>query len=109
MTLHAEAKDNYYPGAGNSVDFVVKEGDGPVARWNFAEASGAALDTSTADPSLRDNANLTGGAARTDQGRRGEVTVTPATETAPAVRTTDSGLKLNGTTSYAATTGPVID
>ncbi|MEU2071739.1 LamG domain-containing protein [Streptomyces anulatus] len=109
MTLHAEAKDNYGPGAGNSVEFVVKEGDGPVARWNFAEASGTALDTSTADPTLRDNATLTGGATRTDQGRRGEVTVTPPTETAPAVKTTDSGLKLNGTTSYAATTGPVID
>ncbi|UCA54568.1 laminin G domain-containing protein [Streptomyces sp. WA6-1-16] len=109
MTLHAEAKDNYLFGEGNSVEFVVKEGDGPVARWNFAEESGAALDTSTSDPSLRDNANLTGGATRTDQGRRGEVTVTPATETAPAVKTTDSGLKVNGTTSYAATTGPVID
>ncbi|MFG3425382.1 LamG domain-containing protein [Streptomyces californicus] len=109
MTLYVEAKDNYGPGAGNSVEFVVREGDGPVARWNFAEASGAALDTSTTDPNLRDNANLAGGAARTDQGRRGEVTVTPATDMAPAVTTTDSGLALNGTTSYAATTGPVID
>ncbi|MGW7091095.1 LamG domain-containing protein [Streptomyces sp. NPDC054874] len=109
MTLHAEAKDAYGPGAGNSVEFVVKESDGPLARWNFAEASGVALDTSTTDPGLRDNATLTGGATRTDQGRRGEITITPATATAPAVKATDSGLGLNGTTSYAATTGPVID
>ncbi|MFE6770386.1 LamG domain-containing protein [Streptomyces fimicarius] len=109
MVLYAEAKDNYGPGAANSVEFAVKEGDGPVARWNFAEASGTALDTSTTDPGLRDNATLTGGAVRTDQGRRGEVTVTPATDTAPAVTSTDRGVKLNGTTGYAATTGPVID
>ncbi|MFH9292839.1 LamG domain-containing protein [Streptomyces sp. NPDC017520] len=109
MVLFAEAKDNYAAGAANSVEFVVKEGDGPVARWNFAETSGAALDTSTTDQSLRDNAALAGGAVRTDRGRRGEVTVTRATETTPAVKSTDSGLKLNGTTDYAVTSGPVID
>ncbi|OKI36692.1 hypothetical protein A6A29_41400 [Streptomyces sp. TSRI0281] len=109
IVLEAEAKDSYGPGEGNAVEFVVKEGDGPVGRWNFSEPSGDAVDSSTTDPSLRDNAALTGGATRINQGRRGEVTVTPATDTAPAVRTTDSGLKLNGTTGYAATTGPVID
>lgn len=109
MVLYAEAKDNYGPGAANSVEFVVKEGDGPVGRWNFHEASGAAVDSSTNDPALRDNATLVGGAARTDQGRRGEVTITPATGTTPAVKTPDTGLKLNGTTAYAATAGPIID
>ena len=109
MVLQAEAKDTYGPGAANAVEFVVKEGDGPVGWWNFHEASGAAVDSSTTDPTLRDDATLTGGATRTDQGRRGEVTVTPATDTAPAVRTTDQGLSLDGVTGYAATAGQVID
>ncbi|MER6105757.1 LamG domain-containing protein [Streptomyces sp. NPDC001832] len=109
MTLQVEAKDTYGPGAANSVDFVVKEGDGPVGRWNFHDTGNEAIDSSTTDPTLQDNATLTGGATRTDQGRRGEITITPATETAPAVKETDSGLSLNGTTSYAATAGPVID
>ncbi|WP_457518845.1 LamG domain-containing protein [Streptomyces sp. TE33382] len=109
IVLEAEAKDNYGPGAGNTVDFVVKEGEGPVGRWNFSEDTGPAIDSSTTDPSLQDNAALTGGASRTDQGRRGEVTVTPATDTEPAAKTTDKGLQLDGTTGYATTTGPVID
>ncbi len=109
MTLHAEAKDTYGPGATATVDFVVKEGNGPVGRWNFHEASGVAVDSSTSDPALRDNATLTGNASRTDQGRRGEVTITPASGATPAVKSPDNGLKLNGTTAYAATAGPVID
>ncbi|MFE4335213.1 LamG domain-containing protein [Streptomyces sp. NPDC056831] len=109
MTLQVEAKDTYGPGAANSVEFVVKEGDGPVGRWNFHDTGAEAVDSSTTDPKLQDNATLTGGATRTGQGRRGEITVTPATETTPAVKATDSGLSLNGTTCYAATAGPVID
>ncbi|MFB4427039.1 LamG domain-containing protein [Streptomyces sp. QL37] len=109
MILQAEAKDTYGPGAGNAVEFVVKEGDGPVGRWNFHETSGAAVDSSTTDPALQDNATLAGSATRTDQGRRGEITLTPATETEPAVKSTDQGLALNGTTGYAATAGQVID
>ncbi|MFJ8853222.1 LamG domain-containing protein [Streptomyces sp. NPDC102437] len=109
MTLQVEAKDTYGPGAGNSVDFVVKEGDGPVGRWNFHDSGNEAVDSSTADPDLRDNATLAGGAVRTTQGRRGEITVKPATDTSPAEKVTDSGLSLNGTSGYAATAGPVID
>ncbi|MEW2065737.1 LamG domain-containing protein [Streptomyces sp. NPDC007346] len=109
MVLYAEAKDNYGSGAANSVEFVVKEGDGPVGRWTFHEAAGAAVDSSTNDPALKDNATLAGGAVRTDQGRRGEVTIMPATSTTPAVESPDSGLRLNGTTAYTATAGPVID
>lgn len=110
MVLKVEARDGVHTGGGvNSVEFVVKEGEGPVGRWNFSEASGAALDTSTTDPAHQDNAALAGGAVRSDQGRRGLVTETPATETEPAVTTTDRGLQLNSATSYAATSGPVID
>ncbi|HBF83287.1 MAG TPA: hypothetical protein DD420_26220 [Streptomyces sp.] len=109
MVLYAEAKDLNGPGAGNAVEFVVKEGEGPVGRWNFHESSGAALDSSTTDATLKDNATLAGGAARTDKGRRGEITVTPATETEVAVTSTDQGLALNGSTGYAATAGQVID
>ncbi|MFJ2376581.1 LamG domain-containing protein [Streptomyces sp. NPDC087769] len=109
ITLDVAAKDNNGPGADNSVDFVVKEGDGPVGRWNFHDTGNEAVDSSTADPKLQDNATLAGGAVRTTQGRRGEITVKPATETTPAEKVTDSGLSLNGTTGYAATAGPVID
>ncbi|MFF8716262.1 hypothetical protein ACF07T_33230 [Streptomyces sp. NPDC015184] len=109
MTLEVEAKDANGPGAPNSVDFVVKEGDGPVGRWNFHDMGDEAVDSSTTDPKLQDNATLAGGVARTGQGRRGEITVTPATETTPAEKVTDSGLALNGATSHAATAGPVVD
>lgn len=109
ITLDVEAKDNNGPGAHNSVDFVVKEGDGPVGRWNFHDTGNEAVDSSTTDPKLQDNATLAGGAVRTTQGRRGEITVKPATESTPAEKVTDNGLSLNGTTGYAATAGPVID
>ncbi|WP_385622897.1 LamG domain-containing protein [Streptomyces sp. P8-A8] len=109
ITLDVEAKDNNGPGADNSVDFVVKEGDGPVGRWNFHDTGNEAVDSSTTDPKLQDNATLAGGAVRTTQGRRGEITVKPATESTPAEKVTDNGLSLNGTTGYAATAGPVID
>ncbi|MEU9761553.1 LamG domain-containing protein [Streptomyces sp. NPDC047987] len=109
MTLQVEAKDDYGPGAANAVEFLVKEGDGPVGRWDFAEASGDAVDTSTTDPALQDNAALVGDAVRTDKGRRGEITVTPVTDTSPAVKRTDYGLKMNGSSAYATTAGPVLD
>lgn len=74
-TLYVRAKDNVGTGrygAEMAVDFLVSAGDGPVGRWNFGEASGAALDSATADGA--DNATLGGGAARDDRGRRGLIT-----------------------------------
>ncbi|MFF4083294.1 LamG domain-containing protein [Streptomyces sp. NPDC001777] len=109
MTLEVEAKDANGPGAANSVDFVVKEGDGPVGRWDFHDTGDEAVDSSTTDPQLQDNATLAGGAARTGQGRRGEITVIPATDTTPAEKVADSGLALDGATGHAATAGPVVD
>ncbi|MFD8822579.1 LamG domain-containing protein [Streptomyces sp. NPDC059605] len=104
-----EARGANGPGAPNSVPFLVKEGDGPVGRWNFHDTGDEAVDSSTTDPQLQDNATLAGGAARTGQGRRGEITVTPATDTTPAEKVADSGLALDGTTGHAATAGPVVD
>ncbi|WP_328392392.1 LamG domain-containing protein [Streptomyces sp. NBC_00390] len=98
LKLHAEAKDTYGPGGESVVEFNVKEGDGPVGHWNFAETTGDAVDSSTTDDALRDNAVLTGGATRTDAGRRGET-----------ASGTDRGLQLNGASAYAATSGQVID
>lgn len=108
IRLHAMAKDLNGPGQEDIVDFVVKEGDGPVGHWNFDEPSGAtAVDSSTTDTTLRDDATLTGGAARTDKGRRGEIL--KPTETTPSAKGPDQGLKLDGSAAYAATSGQVID
>ncbi|MBT2529081.1 laminin G domain-containing protein [Streptomyces sp. ISL-99] len=98
IRLYARAKDTYGWGAQNVVEFVVREGSGPVGSWNFHEASGAAIDSSTTDPTLRDNATLSASAARTESGRRGET-----------ASGTDRGLRLDGSTAYAATSGQVID
>lgn len=66
--------------------FTVRAGSGPAAEWTFNESSGAATDvTGHGNP-----ASLSGGATRTP-GRGG----------------VGSALSLNGTTGYAATTGPV--
>jgi hypothetical protein len=102
IMLSAEAKDTFSDGAETTVQFNVKEGDGPLGSWDFHttdDTTGAVIDTSAPSTSLRDDATLYGGATLTDHGRRGQVTVTD----------TDRGLRLNGTTAYAATSGPVID
>ncbi|NEC96805.1 LamG domain protein jellyroll fold domain protein [Streptomyces albidoflavus] len=106
-TLWARAKDKVGRyGAWNAVDFVVAAGDGPVARYHFDEASGAAVDSATADG--KDDATLSAGAVRTDHGRRGLVTHDAKGEplASPAE---DKGLELNGTTGHAATAGPVLE
>ncbi|MFZ3552496.1 hypothetical protein ACODT3_44150 [Streptomyces sp. 4.24] len=62
MKLSAKAKDSLGRwGDTQVVDFVVKEGAGPVGHWNFDEYDGQALDTSTTDPALRENADLSTG------------------------------------------------
>ncbi|MEV7583375.1 LamG domain-containing protein [Streptomyces erythrochromogenes] len=102
MRLSVKAKDTLGRwGATQMVDFVVKEGPGPVAHWNFDEAKGVALDTSTTDPALRDNANLAGAVQRPENGRRGWVQTPTPHE--------DRSLQLAGADGYAATSKPVID
>jgi hypothetical protein len=96
-------------GAIASKQFVVAEGDGPVGQWRFDEASGAAVDTSTTDPALRDDATLSSGAGRDFKGRRGLVGY-DAYGNALSTPTLDSALSLNGTSaSFATTGGPGVD
>ncbi|MER5773563.1 LamG-like jellyroll fold domain-containing protein [Streptomyces sp. NPDC002039] len=88
-------------GPENIVDFLVREGSGPVAHWNFDESSGQAVDVSTGDPKLRDDADLSPGASRPENGRRGRLeTPTPHH---------DRALRLNGVDQYALTAKPVVD
>ncbi|MFD5619677.1 LamG domain-containing protein [Streptomyces yangpuensis] len=102
MRLSVKAKDAVGRwGATQIVDFVVKEGPGPVAHWNFDEFKGAALDTSTTDPALRDNASLSGAVQRPENGRRGWLQTPTPHE--------DRSLQLAGTDGYAVTSKPVID
>ncbi|WP_329312104.1 LamG domain-containing protein [Streptomyces sp. NBC_01278] len=101
MRLSVKAKDALGRwGSVQMVDFVVKEGPGPVASWNFDETSGQALDTSTTDPTLQDNADLSTGSQRPQNGRRGWVQAPTAHE--------DRSLQLAGG-QYAVTSKPVID
>ncbi|MGW1767544.1 LamG domain-containing protein [Streptomyces sp. NPDC002073] len=102
MRLHVLAKDALGQGAENVVDFVVNEGPGPVGTWSFDEATGGpAIDSSTENTALRNNATLSGGAARPNTGRRGMVPQQTLHE--------DLTLLTDGVDDYAATAGPVID
>ncbi|MFV0138260.1 LamG domain-containing protein [Streptomyces sp. HMX87] len=104
--VYVRAKDSLGWGAQSVTDFLVDSGDGPVGRWHFNEASGAAADSATGDG--RDDAALTGGAARDDRGRRGLITH-DAQDTSLATPVTDKGLALNGSTGYAATSTATVD
>ncbi|MCX5417291.1 LamG domain-containing protein [Streptomyces sp. NBC_00059] len=108
FTLWARAKDNVGRyGAWNAVDFLVAAGPGPVGRWHFDEADGAAIN-SAASTAGRHGATLGGGAVRDDRGRRGVITH-DAQGLPLANPVTDKGLALNGTSGYAATSGPVLE
>ncbi|WP_406131652.1 LamG domain-containing protein [Streptomyces sp. NBC_00989] len=109
FSIVVRAEDSLGPGAQNSVDFLVAEGDGPTGQWHFDEASGAALDTSTTVAAEQDNATLSSsGASRDDRGRRGVLTH-DATGAELATPVTDTGLTVDGSTGYAATSGPVVE
>jgi hypothetical protein len=106
-SVYVRAKDDVGRwGAQNTVDFLVAAGEGPVGRWHFDEASGAAKDVATADGG--DDATLGGGAVRDDRGRRGLVTHDAQGQPLDNA-ITDKGLLLNGTTGYAQTGGPVLE
>jgi concanavalin A-like lectin/glucanase superfamily protein len=97
-----------FTGPSSSLDFLVKSGDRPLTRWHFAESSGAAVDSSTADDSAQQDATLYGGAVRDDRGRRGLITH-DAIGAPLETPVTDRGLVLNGTSAYAATAGPLLE
>ncbi len=105
--VYARAKDEVGRwGAQQVIDFLVAAGEGPVGRWHFDEAGGAALDSATGDGS--DDATLGGEAARDDRGRRG--LITHDAEGRPLeTAVTDKGLVLNGTSGHAATSGQVLE
>ncbi|MEE1813400.1 LamG domain-containing protein [Streptomyces sp. BE133] len=108
FTLWARAKDNVGRyGAWNAVDFLVAAGPGPIGRWHFDEADGAAINSATSTAG-RHEATLGGGAVRDDRGRRGVITHDAQGEPL-ANPVTDKGLSLNGTSSYAATAGTVLE
>ncbi len=109
FTVFVRAEDSLGWGAQNSVDFLVAEGTGPVGQWHFDEASGAALDTSTTVVAEQDNATLSSsGASRDARGRRGVLTH-DATGAELATPETDTGLTVDGSAGYAATSGPVVE
>ncbi|MCX5232284.1 LamG domain-containing protein [Streptomyces sp. NBC_00233] len=81
FVLNVRAKDSLGRVGERAAKFLVQEGSGHIGRWSFDEASGAAVDSSTSDPALRNNLTLTAtGAARTDHGRRGELTALDGTK-----------------------------
>lgn len=105
FTLYVRAKDNVGRyGATTVVDFLVATGAGPVGRWHFDEDSGVAVDKGSG----HHDATLYGGAVRDTRGRRGEVWYDDAGDALDTPKT-DKGLSLNGTTAYAATSGPVLE
>ncbi|MBX6385627.1 MAG: laminin G domain-containing protein [Microbispora sp.] len=105
ISLYVRAKDNVGRyGATTVVDFLVATGAGPVGRWHFDEDSGVAVDRGTG----HHDATLSGGAVRDARGRRGEVWYDDAGNALDTPKI-DQGLSLNGTTAYAATSGPVLE
>ncbi|MFI6249636.1 LamG domain-containing protein [Streptomyces sp. NPDC051016] len=108
-TIYVRAKDTIGWGAQNAIDFVVAEGEGPVGQWHFDETSGAAIDTSTTVTADQDNAALSAsGASRDARGRRGVITK-DASGNDLATPVTDTGLSLDGSAGYAATSGAVLE
>ncbi|MFF3315433.1 LamG-like jellyroll fold domain-containing protein [Streptomyces sp. NPDC003035] len=97
--LNVQAKDSLGRFGESAVKFLVKEGEGPVGRWDFNEASGEAVDRSPTNTALQNNLTLTAaGATRTEHGRRGELTAADGT------KSQDKALALTNTSQGAAST-----
>ncbi|MFI6863210.1 LamG domain-containing protein [Streptomyces sp. NPDC050421] len=94
-------------GATRVTEFLVAVGEGAVARWHFGETSGVA-DDSAVQGADRHDAVLNGGAVRDGRGRRGEITRDAAGQPL-AEPVMDKGLALNGSSGYAATSGPALE
>ncbi|MGW3927556.1 LamG domain-containing protein [Streptomyces microflavus] len=105
LTVHAvDSVGTGRTGADQVVEFLVAEGPEAIGQWRFDEASGVALDSSTNPNGTPNNATLATGASRTADGRRGELL-----DAGGVFLRHDTGLKLDGTAGYAATTGQVVD
>ncbi|MGW4049313.1 LamG domain-containing protein [Streptomyces sp. NPDC004779] len=107
--LEVQAQDGIARwGASQIVGFLVSPGRPEVGRWRFDEATGAtALDTASTVSAEQDNLTLAAGAARDEQGRRGEVWH-DAHGRALTTPRQDRGVTHNGT-SWASTAGPVLE
>ena len=107
VRIDVRAKDSLGRwGADTVKDFLVAAGAGPVGQWHFDEDSGQAIDSSSDQPAQQHNATVSSsGAVRDDFGRRGDLPSADGSGTT----TPDKGLHLNGTTGYAATSGPVLE
>jgi hypothetical protein len=90
-------------GAETVKDFLVAAGAGPVGQWHFDEAGGDAVDTSSTVAEQQHDATLSTGAVRDDDGRRGDL------PDGAGGTTPDKGMHLDGTSGYAATSGPVLE
>ncbi|SNS91987.1 Carboxypeptidase regulatory-like domain-containing protein [Actinoplanes regularis] len=90
-TLRVWAKDRagWYSATPATYTFTVRGGTGPAAEWIFEEAAGT---TTAADKQLHGNTLTLGGDATRSPGRGS---------------TEGGALSLNGTTGFAATSGPV--
>ncbi|MFE5795049.1 LamG domain-containing protein [Streptomyces sp. NPDC056503] len=93
----------------SAVKFLVKEGEGPIGRWDFNETtSGVAIDTSTTNTALRNNLTLTAaGATRNEHGRRGQVT-TVDSETSQEKISQDKALALTSAAQGSATSSQQV-
>ncbi|GAA3395995.1 LamG domain-containing protein [Streptomyces roseoviridis] len=97
--LYVRVKDAQGRVGEEAVKFLVKEGPGPVGRWDFNESSGPAVDRSTSNTALQNNLDLTAtGTGRNDRGRRGELTA------ADASKSPDKALALTSASHGAAST-----
>ncbi|MFG3042193.1 LamG-like jellyroll fold domain-containing protein [Streptomyces sp. NPDC048330] len=103
VILNVQARDSLKRVGERAAKFLVKEVDDHIGRWSFNEASGAAVDTSTENPALRNDLTLTAsGAARTDHGRRGELTA------ADGAKSQDKALSLTQANHGAASTAKQV-
>ena len=101
--LYVEARDTTGRwGAPTEYTFMVTEPSGAVGRWSFAAAAGTQPTTvpDTADDPTVQPLTLAGSAVHDARGRRGAIT-----EGSLA----DHALRLNGTTSYAASSSAVVN
>ncbi|MFF7341975.1 LamG domain-containing protein [Streptomyces sp. NPDC008163] len=96
-----------YNGWGDEAHMSFKVGHGAdaIGNWNFLEQSGPALDTSPSPFASEHSATLQAGAARTEKGRRGDVTWTKSDG---STGRGDKGLQLDGATGYASTPKQIL-
>ncbi|MFB7454766.1 LamG-like jellyroll fold domain-containing protein [Streptomyces sp. NPDC056194] len=102
--LNVQARDSQgRTGSEKAVKFLVDEGSGHIGRWSFDEPSGVAVDSSTDEPTLKNNLTLTAsGVTRSDHGRRGELT------TSDGKKTQDKALSLSSANQGAASTAKQV-